>query len=328
MKWLGLCCLPFTRILEILTCCLLSDFPGWGFAIGTEFQMHSWRLFIFVCLFPALAALVGVVFMPESPRFLLEVRSRLKLPWLKYSLCRSALAHLNWAMVQRRLKTVTKTHWKYGLLHGLSVNSKYLAVIGLKSGAVIAHRSNILLLCKHSERPPRRHQDSTGLPSGHCYTFNHTRSRICMLQRSRSNISHTPTGRTHFSIWQEGARRLRLATVRMGTKSLRCSAELKHLRGFSFFSSECPTRRGVDGPAASPRHQLEGQGRAGESLHRNYSFTQRHMCNQRLWSSDVVNIHRHNTHKSGSTDIHRGEQCSSVPLSDTCKWLISVLESG
>uniref|UniRef100_A0A674MLW7 Synaptic vesicle glycoprotein 2Ba n=1 Tax=Takifugu rubripes TaxID=31033 RepID=A0A674MLW7_TAKRU len=45
---------------------------GWGFAIGTEFQMHSWRLFILVCLLPALAALVGVIFMPESPRFLLE----------------------------------------------------------------------------------------------------------------------------------------------------------------------------------------------------------------------------------------------------------------
>lgn len=52
------------------------DWPsGWGFAIGTEFQMHSWRLFILVCLLPALAALVGVIFMPESPRFLLEVRS-------------------------------------------------------------------------------------------------------------------------------------------------------------------------------------------------------------------------------------------------------------
>lgn len=37
--------------------------------------MHSWRLFILVCLLPALAALVGVIFMPESPRFLLEVSS-------------------------------------------------------------------------------------------------------------------------------------------------------------------------------------------------------------------------------------------------------------
>lgn len=59
-------------MLEI-TCSLIDGLPGWGFAIGSEFQIHSWRLFIFVCLFPALAALVGVVFMPESPRFLLEV---------------------------------------------------------------------------------------------------------------------------------------------------------------------------------------------------------------------------------------------------------------
>lgn len=35
--------------------------------------MHSWRLFVLACLLPALAALAGVVFMPESPRFLLEV---------------------------------------------------------------------------------------------------------------------------------------------------------------------------------------------------------------------------------------------------------------
>lgn len=58
-----------------ITCSPLPCFAGWGFAIGSELQIHSWRLFILVCLFPALAALVGVVFMPESPRFLLEVRS-------------------------------------------------------------------------------------------------------------------------------------------------------------------------------------------------------------------------------------------------------------
>lgn len=59
----------------MITCFLLDGLSGWGFSIGSEFQMHSWRLFIFVCLFPALAALVGIIFMPESPRFLLEVRS-------------------------------------------------------------------------------------------------------------------------------------------------------------------------------------------------------------------------------------------------------------
>lgn len=67
--------IPESLFFGISTCSLLNGFPGWGFAIGTEIQIHSWRLFIFVCLFPALAALVGVIFMPESPRFLLEVRS-------------------------------------------------------------------------------------------------------------------------------------------------------------------------------------------------------------------------------------------------------------
>uniref|UniRef100_A0A6Q2Z965 Major facilitator superfamily (MFS) profile domain-containing protein n=1 Tax=Esox lucius TaxID=8010 RepID=A0A6Q2Z965_ESOLU len=45
---------------------------GWGFSLGSEYQIHSWRIFILVCMFPAIIALVGLVFMPESPRFLLE----------------------------------------------------------------------------------------------------------------------------------------------------------------------------------------------------------------------------------------------------------------
>ncbi|XP_064168968.1 synaptic vesicle glycoprotein 2B-like [Anguilla rostrata] len=45
---------------------------GWGFSMGTEFQFHSWRVFVLVCALPAIAALVGLMFMPESPRFLLE----------------------------------------------------------------------------------------------------------------------------------------------------------------------------------------------------------------------------------------------------------------
>uniref|UniRef100_A0AAY4BAZ1 Major facilitator superfamily (MFS) profile domain-containing protein n=1 Tax=Denticeps clupeoides TaxID=299321 RepID=A0AAY4BAZ1_9TELE len=46
---------------------------GWGFSIGTEFQFHSWRVFVLVAFLPALAALIGLFFMPESPRYLLEV---------------------------------------------------------------------------------------------------------------------------------------------------------------------------------------------------------------------------------------------------------------
>ncbi|XP_055048538.2 synaptic vesicle glycoprotein 2B [Misgurnus anguillicaudatus] len=45
---------------------------GWGFSMGTEFQFHSWRVFVLVCALPAIASLIGLMFMPESPRFLLE----------------------------------------------------------------------------------------------------------------------------------------------------------------------------------------------------------------------------------------------------------------
>ncbi|XP_041966718.1 synaptic vesicle glycoprotein 2B [Alosa sapidissima] len=45
---------------------------GWGFSMGTEFQFHSWRVFVLVCALPAISSLIGLTFMPESPRFLLE----------------------------------------------------------------------------------------------------------------------------------------------------------------------------------------------------------------------------------------------------------------
>ncbi|XP_026886895.1 synaptic vesicle glycoprotein 2B [Electrophorus electricus] len=45
---------------------------GWGFSMGTQLQFQSWRVFVLVCVLPAIAALVGLTFMPESPRFLLE----------------------------------------------------------------------------------------------------------------------------------------------------------------------------------------------------------------------------------------------------------------
>ncbi|XP_038839050.1 synaptic vesicle glycoprotein 2B-like [Salvelinus namaycush] len=45
---------------------------GWGISLGTQYQIHTWRIFILVCMFPAIIALIGLVFMPESPRFFLE----------------------------------------------------------------------------------------------------------------------------------------------------------------------------------------------------------------------------------------------------------------
>uniref|UniRef100_A0A3P8UEP4 Synaptic vesicle glycoprotein 2Bb n=1 Tax=Cynoglossus semilaevis TaxID=244447 RepID=A0A3P8UEP4_CYNSE len=45
---------------------------GWGFSMGSEIQFHSWRVFILVAALPAVTSLIGLTFMPESPRFLLE----------------------------------------------------------------------------------------------------------------------------------------------------------------------------------------------------------------------------------------------------------------
>lgn len=44
--------------------------------MGTELQFHSWRVFVIIAALPAVTSLVGLTFMPESPRFLLEVRPR------------------------------------------------------------------------------------------------------------------------------------------------------------------------------------------------------------------------------------------------------------
>ncbi|XP_026528809.1 synaptic vesicle glycoprotein 2B [Notechis scutatus] len=46
---------------------------GWGFSMGTHYHFHSWRVFVVVCSLPCIASLVALKFMPESPRFLLEI---------------------------------------------------------------------------------------------------------------------------------------------------------------------------------------------------------------------------------------------------------------
>lgn len=64
--WLGFYCVNKWSIRN-LRC------VGWGFSMGTEFQFHSWRVFVLVCFLPSVAALVGLFFIPESPRYLLQV---------------------------------------------------------------------------------------------------------------------------------------------------------------------------------------------------------------------------------------------------------------
>lgn len=67
---------------------------GWGFSMGTEFQFHSWRVFVLVAALPAVASLVGLTFMPESPRFLLEVRLQASLHQTSAATDFTSLVHL------------------------------------------------------------------------------------------------------------------------------------------------------------------------------------------------------------------------------------------
>ncbi|XP_004072481.1 synaptic vesicle glycoprotein 2C [Oryzias latipes] len=46
---------------------------GWSFSMGSAYQFHSWRVFVVVCALPCVGAVVALTFMPESPRFYLEV---------------------------------------------------------------------------------------------------------------------------------------------------------------------------------------------------------------------------------------------------------------
>lgn len=48
-------------------------FAGWSFSMGSAYQFHSWRVFVVVCALPCVSAVVALTFMPESPRFYLEV---------------------------------------------------------------------------------------------------------------------------------------------------------------------------------------------------------------------------------------------------------------
>uniref|UniRef100_A0A8C6SFP5 Synaptic vesicle glycoprotein 2C n=1 Tax=Neogobius melanostomus TaxID=47308 RepID=A0A8C6SFP5_9GOBI len=46
---------------------------GWSFSMGSAYQFHSWRVFVVVCALPCVSAVVTLTFMPESPRFYLQI---------------------------------------------------------------------------------------------------------------------------------------------------------------------------------------------------------------------------------------------------------------
>ncbi|KAK6316127.1 hypothetical protein J4Q44_G00136510 [Coregonus suidteri] len=52
---------------------LIIPHYGWSFSMGSAYQFHSWRVFVVVCALPCVCAVVALTFMPESPRFFLEM---------------------------------------------------------------------------------------------------------------------------------------------------------------------------------------------------------------------------------------------------------------
>ncbi|KAK9517297.1 hypothetical protein VZT92_025180 [Zoarces viviparus] len=80
---------------------------GWGFSMGTEFQFHSWRVFVLVAALPAIGSLVGLTFMPESPRFLLE-NAKHDEAWMILKLVHDT----NWRAKGQPEKVFTVTHIK------------------------------------------------------------------------------------------------------------------------------------------------------------------------------------------------------------------------
>jgi VNT family MFS transporter (synaptic vesicle glycoprotein 2) len=47
-------------------------FAGIGVVIENKEHFSAWHQFLLVCSLPSLAAIIGFVFLPESPRYLLE----------------------------------------------------------------------------------------------------------------------------------------------------------------------------------------------------------------------------------------------------------------
>uniref|UniRef100_A0A4W4E8E9 Major facilitator superfamily (MFS) profile domain-containing protein n=1 Tax=Electrophorus electricus TaxID=8005 RepID=A0A4W4E8E9_ELEEL len=46
---------------------------GWSFSMASAYHFHRWRVFVVVCALPCVFSVVALTFMPESPRFYLEV---------------------------------------------------------------------------------------------------------------------------------------------------------------------------------------------------------------------------------------------------------------
>uniref|UniRef100_G1PX84 Synaptic vesicle glycoprotein 2B n=1 Tax=Myotis lucifugus TaxID=59463 RepID=G1PX84_MYOLU len=72
LSWLGIFWMTGGIYASAMAWSIIPHY-GWGFSMGTHYHYHSWRVFVIVCALPCTVSLVALRFMPESPRFLLEM---------------------------------------------------------------------------------------------------------------------------------------------------------------------------------------------------------------------------------------------------------------
>ncbi|XP_040586124.1 synaptic vesicle glycoprotein 2B [Mesocricetus auratus] len=72
LSWLGIFWMTGGIYASAMAWSIIPHY-GWGFSMGTNYHFHSWRVFVIVCALPCTVSMVALKFMPESPRFLLEM---------------------------------------------------------------------------------------------------------------------------------------------------------------------------------------------------------------------------------------------------------------
>ncbi|XP_004709947.1 synaptic vesicle glycoprotein 2B [Echinops telfairi] len=72
LSWLGIFWMTGGIYASVMAWTIIPHY-GWGFSMGTSYHFHSWRVFVIICALPCTVSMVALKFMPESPRFLLEV---------------------------------------------------------------------------------------------------------------------------------------------------------------------------------------------------------------------------------------------------------------
>lgn len=72
LSWLGIFWMTGGIYASAMAWTIIPHY-GWGFSMGTHYHFHSWRVFVIVCALPCTVSMLALKFMPESPRFLLEM---------------------------------------------------------------------------------------------------------------------------------------------------------------------------------------------------------------------------------------------------------------